>query len=434
MSLATGTSSELIHTLPNGVRIVHLPMPAATTTVAVFVRSGSAHEDRVLNGVSHLVEHMLFKGTRSRDAHRINLDAETLGAEVNAHTDRDHTAFYMRGLPQHAADFARMLGDLVANATFPADEFEREREVLLQELAEEEDDPVSIAHKLFDAACWGLHPAALPVIGTRANLQRLQRYEVAAYVASKYRAANIVVGVAGPALEGDAERAFAHACDAAFGALPTGETNVVEVPAYAGGVRTRSLAGSSQAHAVLGGLLEPRRRCSIDDEAAIALAAAVLGEGMSSPLLLELREQRAIAYHVSASADTCEMCGQFVIDASMAPERVDEWLDVVLRLLREHAGRIDPGDLMRARRQLEVQQLLANDKPLRRIEDAALDLFAHGQLRSNEERLRALERAPEEAVRAVFERLLHAGLSLALTGTLQRAAGQRARTAIDALR
>lgn len=415
--------------LPNGVRLVALPSPALTTAaVAVFVRTGSAHEDKLANGISHLVEHMLFKGTATRDARRINLDAEVLGADVNAHTDRDHTAFYMRGLPEHAGDFARMLADLVGAPSFPADELEREREVLLQELAEDEDDPVSSAYKLFDATCWGAHAAALPVIGTRSRMERLSRADLSAYVARQYRGENVVVGAAG-SFDTDA---FLRAAGDAFAHLPAGAPNLVGVPAYqGGGVRTRTHTGSSQSHAVLGGALAPRGHTRA--EAASLLAAAVLGEGMSSPLLHELRERRALAYHASASADAFEQGGQFVIEASTAPDRCDECLQAVLQLLAQHAERIDAGDLARARRQLAVRRLRAQDKPLRAIEDAALDLFTLGLVRSNEQRLAALDDTDAAAVRGVFTKLLSDGLSLALTGELKRAAGQRARTMIESL-
>ncbi len=421
----------VLHTLPNGVRIVALPNAAlATATVAVFIRSGSAHEPKLTNGISHVVEHMLFKGTATRDARRINLDAELLGADVNAHTDRDHTAFYMRGLAEHSGEFARMLADLVVQPSFPADELERERQVLLQELAEDEDDPVSSAYKLFDSACWGLHPASMPVIGSRTRVVRLTRDDLVQYVKAQYRGANVVVGAAGPI---DAA-AFVRDCEAAFGALPAGPPNVIDTPVYVGGVRTRSQAGSSQSHAVLGGVITPRRDDNAHDEAAAALAAAVLGEGMSSPLLHELREQRGLAYHVSASAEAMDMCGQFIIEASMAPERFDECLQAVLALLTQHAERIDPQDLARARRQLAVRRLRTLEKPLRLIEDAALDLFSHGRLRTHDERLAALDDASSDAVRRVFERLLDAGLSLAITGSVKRAAGQRAREMLEAVR
>jgi predicted Zn-dependent peptidase len=425
------TLDPTLHTLANGVRIVALPNAAlATATVAVFIRSGSAHEPKLVNGISHVVEHMLFKGTATRDARRINLDAELLGADVNAHTDRDHTAFYMRGLAEHSSDFARMLADLVLQPSFPEDELERERQVLMQELAEDEDDPVSSAYKLFDAACWGLHPAAMPVIGTRTRVERLSRDDLVQYVQRQYSGANVVVGAAGP-IDADA---FLRASEAAFGALPAGAANVIEAPAYVGGVRTRAQAGSSQSHAVLGGVLASRRAGNAHDEAAAALAAAVIGEGMSSPLLHELRERRALAYHVSASAEAMDMCGQFIIEASMAPERFDECLHAVLALLTQHAARIDAQDLARARRQLAVRRLRTLEKPLLQIEDAALDLFAHGRLSTHAERLAALDSVSSEAVRGVFKGVLAAGLSLALTGSVKRAAGQRAREVLDAVR
>ena len=424
----TPPDAEML-TLPGGARVVALPSPAqATATVAVFVRSGSAHEARLVNGISHVVEHMLFKGTAQRDARRINLDAERLGAEVNAHTDRDHTAFYMRGLPEHVGEFTRMLAELVLEPAFPADELERERQVLLQELAEDEDDPVSTAYKLFDAACYGTHPAAMPVIGSRARVERLTRDDLVQYVQSQYRGPNVVVGAAGAF---DTE-AFLRDAAAAFAPLPAGQPNQVPLPDYVGGVRTRAQDGSSQTHAVLGGALRARRDATPAHEAACALAAAVLGEGMSSPLLHELREKRALAYHVSAAADAMDMCGQFVIETSTAPERFDECLQAVLELLLAHAQAIDPAELARAKRQLAVRRLRAQDKPLRRIEEAALDLFARGRLHSPAERLAAIDDTGAAAVRRVFEQMLGAGLSLAITGELRRAAGQRARAALQA--
>jgi len=163
-----GDPDTTVATLANGVRVVVLRLPAvATAAVSVFVRSGSQHESARLNGISHVIEHMAFKGTRSRDCQQINLDAERLGAEVNAHTDKDHTAFYMRALPQHAAQLLRQLALIVQHPSYPADELERERQVLLQEFTEDEDDPVATAFKLFDKACFGLHPAAQPVMVVR---------------------------------------------------------------------------------------------------------------------------------------------------------------------------------------------------------------------------------------------------------------------------
>ncbi len=140
---------------------------------------------------------MAFKGTHERDCQRINLDAERLGADVNAHTDKDHTAFHMRGLARHAGDFVRMLGDIVCQGSFPEAELERERQVILHEVTEDEDDALSTAYKLFDSACYGTHPIAQPVIGRRRNIERFTRADLLAYVQRQYTGANVVVGVAG---------------------------------------------------------------------------------------------------------------------------------------------------------------------------------------------------------------------------------------------
>ncbi len=419
-------SDTLLTQLPNGVRVITLPMPHLhTAAVSVFVRTGSAHEPAAINGISHVIEHMAFKGTAERDVQRINWDAERLGAEVNAHTDKDHTAYQMRGLAAHAGDFVRMLGDIVLHSTFPEAELERERQVLLQEFAEDDDDPVSTGYKLFDRACYGLHPVAQPVIGSRRNIERFQRDDLVAYVARQYSGANLIVGAAG-AIDGDA---IVRAAEAAFGAMPAGTPNLIAAPAYAGAVRARALAGSSQTHVVLGFPIPSLR----DDDAAHLVAAAAFGEGMSSPLLARVREQRALAYHASCTADQFDMCGQLVIEASTAPEKFDEFLREVADLLQAQAEAIDPADLDRARNQIAVRRLHDAERPLRRLEDTALEAFVHGRLRAPGETLARLQAVSTDEVRAAFAHMLAAGASAAIVGSVRRGSGERAREILSTM-
>ncbi len=418
------TDSETrVDTLPNGVRVLSLRQPALeTAAVSVFVRTGSAHESRAENGLSHFVEHMVFKGSRTRDARGINLDAERLGAEVNAHTDKDHTAFHMRGMAAHAGEFVRMLGDIVCGPTFPAAEIERERQVLLHECTEDEDDPLSTAFKLFDKASFGAHGAAQAVIGPRRNIERFTREALVAHVARHFTGANLVVGAAGAV---DPE-ALARAAEGAFGALPRGDANLLGPAAWDGGIGTKRIEGSSQAHVVLGYPVPP---ATADDPRA-ELAAAIFGEGMSSPLMDSIREQRGLAYYAACSADVLEMCGQFVVEASTGPKQIDELLAEVKRLLAEQAERVAPVDLERARHQILVRRLRDRERPHRRLEDAALDLFALGRVRDHalqRERIAALDGA---AMRAFFETLLAAPVAVALAGELPRAASERVKEAL----
>jgi predicted Zn-dependent peptidase len=422
------TPTPLVTALANGVRVVWLPTPhLATACASVFVKSGSAHEPRTLAGIGHVIEHMAFKGTATRDARRINLDAERHGAEVMAHTDKDHTAFQMRGLAEDAIEFVRMLGDIVRHPTFPADELERERQVLLHEFAEVEDDPMDAAYRLFDHACFGLHPAAQPVIGTRAHIERLARADLLDYVQRQYTGANVVVAVAVAPAAADAD-AVRRAAEVAFGDMPAGTPHHVAPAAYRGDVRTRAIAGSGQAHLLVGGALAP---LAADDPAG-TLAAAVFGEGMSSPLLLRVREERALAYHATCAADVLDFCGQFVVEASTAPEGLDDCAREVAVLLRQHARRVDPVDLERAKHQLRVRRLRAQEKPMQQLEEAALDLFTFGRVRALSEQIARLDALDAEAVRALFERLLADGLSAVAVGQVGRAAGERLRKSLAA--
>ena len=407
-----------VATLANGVRVVSIALPNLhTASVSVFVRSGSQHESKRLNGISHFVEHMAFKGTLTRDCQRINLDAERLGADVNAHTDKDHTAFHLRGLAAHAGTFVQMLGDIVRNGTFPEVELERERQVILQEFIEDDDDGLSVAFKLFDKTCFGDHPMARPVIGTRANIERFTRDELTGYVRAQYTGANLVVGVAGNI---DPDQIVRDA-EAAFGSMPQGSRNVVAAPAYGGGVQSRRLTGCPQSHVALG---FPIPGLTQDHQAGI-VAAALFGEGMSSPLLDQIRERRGLVYHAACSADVMELCGQFVIEASTSPEHLDEFFIEVTRLLHAHAGSIDPVGFERARNQIAVRSLLAHERPARRIEAAAIDLFVLGRVRSQAEVAAAVGDVTPDQVRMTFEQMLAARASVAVAGKVGKGLNER---------
>ncbi|HSI56493.1 MAG TPA: pitrilysin family protein [Ideonella sp.] len=411
--------------LPNGARVVTLRLPhLATASVSIFVRSGSQHESRRLNGISHFAEHMAFKGTLERDCQRINLDAERLGAEVNAHTDKDHTAYHMAGRAEHAERFLQMLADIVLQGSYPEAELEREREVILQEYLEDEDDALATAFKLFDKSCYGEHAIAQPVIGTRRNIERFSRDELLGYVQRQYTAANLVVGVAGNI---DPER-IVRAAQALFGAMPAGTANLVEAPAYAGGWKTRRMAGSGQSHVVLGYPIPTARQ----DYVPAMVAAALFGEGMSSPLLDQIRERRGLVYYAACSADVMELSGQFVIEASTTPEHLDEFFVEAMRLLAEHTERIDPVGLERARNQIAVRSLRAQERPSRRLEAAALDLFIHGRVRAPEELMARVDAVSADQVRGAFAQMLAAPAAVAVAGKLGKGSAERVQALVAA--
>jgi predicted Zn-dependent peptidase len=414
-----------VATLPNGVRVLTIALPHLdSASVSIFIHTGSRNEAARLSGVSHFAEHMAFKGTATRSCQQINLDAERLGADVNAHTDKDHTAYHMRGLAEHAPDFVRMLGDIVCHGGFPEEEFERERQVILQELSETEDDAFDTAFQLFDKACYGEHPQARPVIGQRRSIEALTRAELADYVQRQYTGANVIVAAAGridpAAIEREAERAF--------GAMPAGSPHQVLPPSFKGGLGLKRMAGVGQTHLVLG---FPAPALTAPGHAAHTLAAALFGEGMSSPLMDELRERRGLVYYAACSADLDDLAGQFVVEASMAPEQAETYLAEVTRLLRAQADGPDPQQVERARNQILVRRLHTRERPGRRLEQAALDLFAFGRVRDAAERRAEIEAVGAAQVRAVFEQLQAAPIALGAAGQIKEPVRARLRTLAD---
>src|SRR5688572_30660387 len=191
-------TTKVLHTLPNGVRLLAIHIPhVQSASVGVFFRVGSRDETPDNNGIGHVLEHMAFKGTATRSVQEINLDAERLGADVNAFTSKDTTGYFMTGLGRHVDRFLSMTADIVLNSTFPPAELARELEVIRQEAIEYEEDPEESSSELLDRALWGDHPMGMPVIGTVQNIERFTRDELVAHVQSHYVAEKTVVTAAG---------------------------------------------------------------------------------------------------------------------------------------------------------------------------------------------------------------------------------------------
>jgi predicted Zn-dependent peptidase len=214
----------------------------------------------------------------------------------------------------------------------------------------------------------------------------------------------------------------------AFGMLAAGSPNLLAPPAWIGGVRTRAMAGSSQTHLVLGFPVPPMQA----DDPTAALAAALLGEGMSSPLMDQLREQRGLVYYAACSADLVDSGGQFVIEASTGPDQLDDCLDALAGLVATQAASIAPVDLERAKNQIRVRRLRGLEKTGRRLEEAALDALLLGRLRDRAEGLARIDALDAEALRALFARMATCTAALAATGRVPRATTDNARRRLAA--
>lgn len=425
----------VLHSLPNGVRLLALPMPhVQSVSVGVFLRVGSRDETPANNGISHVLEHMAFKGTATRSVQAINLDAERLGAEVNAFTGKDTTGYFMTGLGRHAPQLLRMTADIVLNSTFPEHELQRELEVIRQEAIEYAEDPEDSASDLLDRAIWGDAPMGMPVIGTVANIEGFTRQDLVRHVQSHYVAQKTIVVAAGN-FDVNAWLTLAEELFAAMPASSDGHGPASPLPAkYVGQALAQRFSQVSQVFVNIAypvAPIAPQEGAAQRARLAASLAAHLFGEGMSSPLVDTVREQLGLAYTTYATLESADVWANFIVHAVTTPDKLDALLSATGRLLRAQAAGIDAVQLERAKNQLTVSRVRAAERPFATMEQAVEELFTQGSVTPMAQTLALIDDIGAEEVRLVFERLLEHPPAVAITG--KGATAKAARQLADCL-
>jgi len=409
-----------LRTLANGVRLLAIPMPhVQSASVGVFLRVGSRDETPATNGIGHVLEHMAFKGTITRSIQAINLDAERLGADVNAFTGKDTTGYFMTGLGRHAQQLLRMTADIVLNSTFPDGELQRELEVIRQEAIEYEEDPEDCSSELLDRAIWGDDPMGMPVIGTVGNIEGFTRHDLVRHVQSHYVAEKTVVAAAG---NFDVEAWVALAGEL-FAAMPrSANSSLVRQPPpakYVGHAMAKRFTQVSQVFLNVAYPLAPARQEEMSQprwRVAATLAANLFGGGMSAPLVDTVRERLGLAYTADSTMDSGDVWASFVVHAVTTPDKLDALVTATGRLLRAQATTIDPVHLERAKNQLTVSRVRAGERTYATMEQAVEELFASGTVTPMADAIAMIDEIGAEEVRAVFERMLANPPALAITG------------------
>ncbi|MFP3906898.1 MAG: M16 family metallopeptidase [Acidimicrobiales bacterium] len=309
--------------LSSGIRVVTEAMPEArSVTTGFWVAVGSRDEPAELSGASHFLEHLLFKGTEHRTARQIAEAVDAVGGEMNAFTAKEHTAYYTR-LPADALDAGlELLSDVVTAPAFRPNEVEAERQVILEELLMDEDDPDDLVHTLLFQAMYPGHPLGWETVGTRDTIEAMGRDDIAGFFAHHYHPVNLVVAAAGQ-LDHDRVVAGVQTCF-------DGRTGGQRPPRHAPTEPARSLAvqrrDTEQAHVALGW-----RAVSFDDPDRYPLAVLnqVLGGGMASRLFQEVREERGLAYSVGSGTSLFADSGALVVYVGTALGRSTEALTVI---------------------------------------------------------------------------------------------------------
>ena len=301
-------------TLNNGIRVLSEKVPGChSVSLGVWVNNGSRHESADNNGISHFIEHMLFKGTERRSAQAIAREVDSVGGLLNGFTSREFSCYFVRILSEKLAMAVDLLGDMICNPVFDLDDIEKERRVILQEVAMIEDNPEESIHDQFSHRFWFGHPLGKPVIGTRETVANIDRQRMLDFMAKRYVGDNLCVVAAG----GLEHEELVADVEKALGDIPQGSIDPTpEAPVVSRKVEIKT-QDFEQTHICLGveGLAQNH-----DERYGTFLLNTILGGNMSSRLFQKIREELALAYSVYSFHHNHSDSGAFIVYAGTSPE------------------------------------------------------------------------------------------------------------------
>ena len=403
-------------TLPSGLTVISGTLPDfESASLLVMVNAGARDESAACNGVAHFLEHMAFKGTATRTAFDIAVQIECLGADINAFTSREATAYYIDG-PRHVMEEALViLGDVLSASRFDTADIDMERGVIAQEIARRNDNPGALCGEGLYATAYPNHPMGRTILGNPDFVANATRDDLLAFIGRHYRTGRMVV-----VATGNIEHAWLvdHVARN-FASLPQGSTGKTRTePRYAGGQFLHFRKDFSQVNMALA---FPSVALDAPDQIAHQLLAAALGDGMSSPLFQEVREKRGLVYGVGAFSSHGDDSGLFGISAGMTLANLPAVLETACIEARRSTETIGERDFMRARNMFLAQLASVKERPFPLARYLAGQFFRHGQARGPEgdiARIRAV--TIEELLRAA--KTVFAGRpTLSLVGPMDEA-------------
>ncbi len=402
--------------LPNGIRVITERMPhVRSVAVGVWVETGSRHEPESRSGISHFIEHLVFKGTATRSAEAIARTMDSVGGQQDAFTSKENTCFYVQVLDEHLPLAVDLLTDILLHPLFNPDEIEREKSVVLQEIKMVEDTPDDVIHDLFAAQVWAGHPLGRPILGTVDLVNGFSRETIAAHFAEEYVPPRIVIAVAGNVtheqvvdLFGRGFNGFSHPAAARRDdpAAITPSVNIVH----------KTL---EQVHLVMG---FPGLRYAAPGRYALFVLNDIIGGSMSSRLFQEVRERQGLVYSIGSSVQSYCDTGVLSIYAATEPQNFSKVLKSTLKELRDlKKSGVAEEELRRAKDHLKGSLMLSLESTSSRMNRLAKHELHLGSFLTMDAMLAAIDGVKHEEVQALISELLdEERLALTTLGPLDR--------------
>ena len=359
-------------TLPNGLRVITDHVPSVeSVAIGVWAHVGTRNEDMRDNGVAHLVEHMMFKGTQKRSSRDIAEVIENVGGHMNAYTSREITSYHVHLLKENAPLALDVLADMIQNSNMPEEELAKERHVVMQEIGMCNDTPDDVVFDHFYETAYPNQALGAPILGRTDVISKMQRDTLMGYVSQFYTPQNLVISAAGNITHDQ----MVAMVQEKFANLPTDNDRVTPVANYQGG-EFRNNKSLEQAHLMLG--FEGISRLSDDYYTAQALAT-ILGGGMSSRLFQEIRENRGLVYSIYAFHSGYMDDGLFGIYAGTGENDVSDLIPVTCAEILKTTHDLGDDEIARVKSQLKAGLLMGRESMMSRADSQAKTMIFRGK-------------------------------------------------------
>jgi predicted Zn-dependent peptidase len=385
--------------LPNGLVVITEPMPHVhSVSVGVWIRTGSRREPAELNGISHFIEHMVFKGTEQRSAEEIAREIDRVGGMLDAFTAKEMVCFNTKVLDEHLSTAFDILTDLALRPKFAAEEIVREKSVILEEIKMTEDSPEDLVHELFTQHFWRGHPLGKPILGTPKTVKGFGRDMLLTWFRRWYAPNNMVITAAGKI----AHERMLELVSKEFAKLASAQDGLADTaPQPQPGIVTRTKRGLEQVHICLGVpaiAMADRRRY------AATVLNNILGAGMSSRLFQNIREKQGLAYSVFSDLNPYRDAGLLSVYAGMALETAEQLVRSVLaefRSLKEQP--VTDEELRRSKAHLKGSLLLSLESTSARMANLARQHLYFNRFFSPEEVIAAIEAVTRDELQQIAQ-------------------------------
>jgi predicted Zn-dependent peptidase len=403
-----------IKKLSNGITVVLEQMSyLRSTAFGVWVKVGSANEDSSNNGISHMIEHMLFKGTKSRSARQIADDMARIGGNINAFTSKECTSYYATTLDSHLPIAIDIISDMILNSTISETELEKEKGVIIEEIDMYDDSPEDLVHEMLQKSIWKEHPLGYLISGDKKTVRSITRNQIIEFMEKYYVASNIIISIAGNYVEEEVMTLL----DEKFGKIPVGdESSTMQVPVYNRSIYSKN-KDIEQVHLNIA-------FDSIDynsgDKYALAIVNSILGGSINSRLFQNIRENLGLTYSIYSYGSSYKDAGLFHIYAAMNPSQVEIVFDKIFEVIEEFKSEgVTEEELLQTKEQIKTELIIGSESTKSRMNSNGKSMMNRNKIISLDETIERLNKITKEEIKEFLNRYYKASnCSISLVGNL----------------